>query len=151
MIMQRQWPVAMALIRGDEGNPMLRGIAEFYPQEEGTWIDVRVWGLPQDGFFALHIHEGGICAGKDFSQTFGHWNPGNASHPEHAGDLPPLLAYKGRARFGVWIGRIRASDVAGKTVVIHNGPDDFHTQPAGNAGEKIACGMIEALDKEICL
>ncbi len=55
----------------------------------------------------------------------------------HAGDLPPLLSNNGRAYCQVLTGRFRVSDVIGKTVVIHSGPDDFMTQPSGNAGEKI--------------
>lgn len=140
-------PAAMAVLRGNEQFPALRGIAEFYPEEDGTRVAVRVWGLPRDGFFALHIHDGGRCSGKGFSDTGGHWNPANQRHPEHAGDLPPLLVSNGRARFEVWTGRFRAKEVTGKTLVIHSTADDFHTQPAGNAGEKIACGVIEAAGK----
>ena len=147
MIIRQERPVATAVIRGEEKYPALRGIAEFYPRDEGTWMAVRVWGLPRDGFFALHIHEGGSCAGTGFSQTRGHWNPRNQSHPEHTGDLPPLLGYEGRARFGVWTGRFHPGDAVGKTVVIHSGPDDFRTQPSGDAGEKIGCGRILAMDR----
>ena len=140
-------PAAMAVLRGDDDNPALRGIAEFYPEGEGTWAAVRVWGLPRDGFFALHIHGGKSCAGTGFPQTLGHWKPQNQPHPNHAGDMPPLLGYKGRARFGVWIGRFRPEEAAGKVLVLHGDPDDFHTQPSGNAGKKIACGVIRATDR----
>jgi Cu-Zn family superoxide dismutase len=60
----------------------------------------------------------------------------------HAGDLPPLLACNGEAYLAVLTGRFRVKDVMGKTVVIHSRPDDFRSQPSGDAGEKIACGVI---------
>lgn len=65
-----------------------------------------------------------------------------APHPFHAGDLPPLLSCKGRAYLAVITGRFCVKDVIGRSVVIHAGPDDLHTQPAGNAGAKIGCGVI---------
>ena len=144
MMRTQERPVAMAVIRGDEDHPVLRGVVEFFPEEEGCWVTVRVWGLPREGFFAFHIHEGSRCTGVGFSDTGGHWNPTNQPHPEHMGDLPPLLAKGGRARMGVWTGRFRAKDAIGRTVVIHSDPDDFHTQPSGNSGKKIACGVIVA-------
>ena len=63
-------------------------------------------------------------------------------HPCHTGDLPPLLAWDGRAFLIVRTGRFRLADVIGRTVVIHAMPDDFATQPSGHSGEKIACGVI---------
>lgn len=74
--------------------------------------------------------------------TGGHFNPGNTLHPNYAGDLPTLLGNQGRAYILVLTDRFRVSDILGKTVVIHGDPDDFHTQPAGNSGMKIACGVI---------
>lgn len=147
MILPMGAPAAVAVIRGTEGNPGLRGTAQFYPQEGGTWVWVRVHGLPRDGFFALHIHEGGTCAGKDFSGTMGHWNPTGKHHPDHLGDLPPLLSWKGQARFGVWAGKVPVGQIIGRTLVIHSGTDDFRTQPSGDAGVKIACGEILAADR----
>ena len=92
--------------------------------------------------FAVHIHEGSDCGGTDFSDTGGHYNPDAREHPRHAGDLPPLLSMGGRAFLAVETGRFTPCDVVGRTVVIHGSTDDFHTQPAGNAGKKIACGVI---------
>ena len=95
-------------------------------------------GLPHTdtGFFAFHIHKGGDCRGTGFPDTGAHYNPTAAAHPRHAGDLPPLLSDHGRAYCQVLTGRFRVSDVIGKTVVIHAAPDDFKTQPSGNAGER---------------
>lgn len=135
---------AVADIRGGAAAPGLRGRVEFADHPDGTLVTAQIWGLPRSetGFFALHIHEGGDCGGENFSDTGGHFNPTGAAHPMHAGDLPPLLSVEGNAYLSVLTGRFRVEDVAGKTVVIHSHPDDFHTQPAGGAGEKIACGVI---------
>ena len=105
----------------------------------------QIDGLPKEsetGFFAFHIHEGRDCGGEGFADTGGHFNPGNTEHPRHAGDLPPLLSDNGRAFMQVLTGRFRVDEVIGRTVIIHSHPDDFHTQPSGNAGTKIACGVI---------
>ncbi len=142
-------PEAVAAIRGNSAVPGLRGVGEFYKAEEGTWISLRVWGLPRDGFFALHIHEGSSCAGKGFRATAGHWNPTGRPHPEHWGDLPPLLSYKGAARTWFWAGRIPPRQVIGKTLVIHSGTDDFQTQPSGDPGEKIGCGEITKVRRRV--
>ena len=137
-------PHAVARIKGGEGAPHLSGEVRFY-QECGTVLVVAdISGMPTcggTGFFALHIHEGGSC-GENFAQTGGHYNPKDMPHPDHAGDLPPLMRYGECAFLAVRTDRFCVRDIIGKTVVIHDGPDDFRSQPAGNAGTKIACGVI---------
>lgn len=132
---------AMACVKG-EGN--LRGTVKFYPVECGTLLLAEITGLPKNdtGFFALHIHEGESCTGAGFADTLGHYNPGRELHPRHAGELPPLLSQNGRALLAVETNRFQVWDILGRTVVIHSGADDFHSQPAGNAGTKIGCGKI---------
>ena len=65
------------------------------------------------------------------------------AHPMHSGDLPPLLSATGRAYMAVLTDRFSIGQIIGKTVVVHSRADDFQSQPAGNAGEKIACGVIQ--------
>ena len=132
---------SMAWVRG-EG--CLRGTVKFYPVPCGTLVVAEITGLPKNesGFFAFHIHEGKCCTGKDFADTGGHFNPCDREHPRHAGDLPPLLSRNGRAFLAVETDRFTPREILGRTVVIHEEPDDFHTQPAGNSGRKIACGEI---------
>lgn len=142
MQMFTQNPDAVARIRGGEDFADVYGVARFYRQKEGVLVRVDVCGLPPGRFFALHIHEGCSCGGEDFGQTGGHYNPEERPHPFHAGDLPPLLSVCGWAHLSVLTDRFCLKDVLGRTVVIHEGPDDFTTQPAGNAGKKIACGVI---------
>ncbi len=137
------YPDAIAYLEGGTAAPLLTGEAKFYQKKEGVLLTITVSGLPRkDGFFGLHIHEGRDCSGDDFSDTLGHFDPREAAHPEHAGDLPPLLSSGGRAYLGVLSDRFRVQDVIGRTIVIHSDADDFHSQPAGNAGMKIACGVI---------
>ena len=143
--MQKYFLSAAARIRGDSSHPSVRGIVRFFQREDGVLVEVQVTGLPrtETGFFALHIHEGANCDGDGFSNSGGHFNPGKTAHPNHAGDLPPLLADYGKAYMKVLTGRFHVGEVIGKTVIIHAEPDDFHTQPSGNAGMKIACGVIQ--------
>lgn len=139
---------AIAHIAGGPDAPDIRGCVRFYPRQDGTLVVAQIWGLPKQperGFFALHIHEGGSCGADGFPETGGHFNPDNTPHPHHAGDLPPLLNCCGKAFLAVLTGRFHPGEVIGKTVVIHSGPDDFRSQPAGNAGRKIACGVIRRL------
>ena len=131
---------AVAKLRGDG----IYGTACFVQQADGVLIRVRVCGLPENdtGFYALHVHEGGSCEGEGFPASGSHYNPCEKEHPMHAGDLPPLLACNGRAWLSVKTNRFRLCEVIGRTLIIHRNTDDMHTQPAGNAGTKIACGVI---------
>lgn len=144
MTTQNQAPSAAAHISGGRACPRLRGTVRFFPRQNGTLVVAEICGLPvsDTGFFAFHIHEGGDCCGNGFPNTGGHYNPGGAAHPNHSGDLPPLLSDNGRAYSQVLTGRFQVRDVVGRTVVIHGGADDFFTQPSGNAGKKIGCGVV---------
>lgn len=138
-------PDAIAQIRGGDDAPCLCGQIKFYQEYGRVLVVTELTGLPKDsntGFFALHIHEGTSCCGIDFSETKGHYNPGMKDHPNHAGDLPSLISYNGNAYLAVRTNRFCVRDIIGKTVVIHSDPDDFRSQPSGNSGTKIACGVI---------
>lgn len=150
-------PEAAAHLAGSTKYPDIRGKVEFYEVYGGTVVVVEVFGLPKEnvkensGFFGFHIHEGSSCTGNAqdlFADTKGHFNPQNLPHPRHAGDLPPLLADRGDAWMSVYTSRFFPEDVIGRTVVIHDMPDDFHSQPSGNSGEKIACGQIVSGKKD---
>jgi len=153
-------PVARAILMGNNGNTRLRGTINFYPAGNGTLVAAEVVGLPRTvltskgeapagPFYAFHIHEGSACgsgAGDNpFSDAGNHYNPTQTTHPGHAGDMPPLLADKGYAYATFFTSRFTPDQVIGRTVVVHQNPDDFHTQPSGNAGQKIACGPIQAV------
>ncbi len=136
---------ASARIEGESGGRNIAGRVQFLKRRNGILVVVNITGLPRDnptGFFGFHIHEGTDCGGKDFADTKNHLNPENRPHPEHYGDLPPLLSCKGTAYMTVLTDRFTIREIIGRTVVIHNSFDDFHSQPGGNAGMKIACGKI---------
>lgn len=149
--MRSMMPVAYAKIAGSSSYPDITGKVYFMRAQGGTVVAAQVQNVTDEdgklsqGFKGFHIHEGGTCTGnaKDpFADAQGHYNPTNMPHPEHAGDLPPLLFTDGYAWMQIYTGRFQPEDVIGKTVILHGMPDDFHTQPSGDAGMKIACGQI---------
>ena len=135
---------ATADIRGDAAHPGLWGRVSFAAHPDGVLVTADIRGLPESetGFYGFHIHEGGGCGGEGLADTGSHYNPQEVPHPRHAGDLPPLLGFDGIAYMMVLTNRFSLEEVVGRAVVIHSGPDDFRSQPAGNAGTKIACGVI---------
>ncbi len=144
-------PEAVALVKGSGRYPEIDGIVEFYQTPLGVVVSAEVTGLPkyvgyyESPIFAMHIHGGGLCTEDDadpFSGAGTHYNPTGAPHPYHAGDLPPLFGADGVAFSVNLTNRFAVDEIVGKTVVIHDSPDDFTTQPAGNSGSKIACGVI---------
>lgn len=141
----RKSPDAVARINGGVDAPQLSGCVRFYQENGCVLIVAEISGLPggsETGFFGFHIHQGESCSGMDFSGTGSHYNPTSQAHSKHAGDLPPLLECRGNAYLSLKTDRFSVNEIIGRTVVIHSDPDDFHSQPAGNAGKKIACGMI---------
>ena len=138
-------PDAVAHIIGGSEAPQLSGCIRFYQETGRVLIVANICGLPQNsetGFFGFHIHEGESCSGISFSETRSHYSPTSIAHPKHAGDLPSLLMCKGNAYLAFRTDRFSVEDILGRTVVIHSDPDDFRSQPGGNAGRKIACGVI---------
>ncbi len=141
---------AVAHIRGSSRFPALHGTVRFRQLRQGVLVSAEIFDLPTEGFpafgiFGFHIHEGDSCTGTatdPFSEAGGHYNPTGAPHPFHAGDLPPLFGNHGFAYMQVLTDRFQLSDIVGRTVIIHAQPDDFTSQPAGNAGMRIGCGVI---------
>lgn len=142
---------ATATIRGSSRYPDIKGYAYFTLTEDGTAVSIAIRGLPLDPqscnspIFAVHIHEGNSCSGNEqdpFADTMGHWDIKNCPHPFHSGDMPPLFTSGRKASFAFLTDRFTPEDVVGKTIVIHKNYDDFHIQPSGASGEKIACGEI---------
>ena len=147
-------PGAIARIWGSDKYPLLKGITQFYELPQSILIVTEVMNLPhisktcEGGIFGVHIHEGGACMGAaedPFADTRMHFNPEKCGHPYHAGDMPPLFENDGYALTVFVTDRFKLEDIIGRSVVIHRNRDDFTTQPSGNAGEKIACGVIEPI------
>lgn len=134
-------PQAVARIQGGPGYPHLRGLVRFYERRGFVLLAAEIHGLP-DGFFAFHIHAGPDCGGQGFSDSGVHYDQAGREHPNHAGDLPPLLSCDRLALSVFQTRRFSLREVLGRTIIVHQRPDDFRTQPSGDAGEKIACGEI---------
>lgn len=145
MVLEHSWPDATALIHGNAANPELFGKASFHRiQNGGVLVIVEVYGLPKENaFLGMHIHEFGDCS-LPFDKTGSHYNPNHSKHPMHAGDLPSLLNNDGYAYMAFYTNRFQIEDILGKSLIIHSRRDDFTTQPAGDSGEKIACGVIHS-------
>lgn len=148
-LLQERKPAAFASILGGKAAPLLMGTAYFYETPfHGLLIEVDIGGLPykKDGscgqFYGMHIHENGDCSG-DFGKTKNHYNPLDAPHPGHSGDLPPLLGNHGYAYSVFYTCRLQLSEIVNRSIIIHDSPDDFTTQPSGNSGSKIGCGVIQ--------
>lgn len=141
MKMNSVFPSATAHVNGAGVN----GRVEFFQKTNAVLVKADISGLPENetGFFGFHIHEGVSCLGKGFPETGGHYDKDKNPHPRHSGDMPPLFSNGGRAYLAFLTNRFSVADVIGRTVVIHSMADDFTSQPSGNAGEKIACGVIE--------
>lgn len=147
----RRRPDARAWISGSSEYPGLHGIVRFYQTMHGVLVAAEVSGLPQgtepcaQRFFGFHIHSGERCRGTEeepFADADGHYNPEGCPHPNHRGDLPPLLGNQGRALQVFLTDHFRVREILGRTVIVHAGVDDFTSQPSGNAGKMIACGEI---------
>ncbi len=141
-------PSAAAWIRGNAENPQLSGIVRFFEAPYGgILIEAEVFGLPNvkiphsTDFYGMHIHEFGNCA-QPFDRTGNHYSNPPALHPQHSGDMIPLFGNQGYAWTVFYNKRITIPEIMGRSVVIHAMADDFKTQPSGDSGMKIGCGVI---------
>jgi Cu-Zn family superoxide dismutase len=142
---------AVAVLRPTQGNTV-EGKATFTTTDTGTRVRVHLTGLTP-GKHAFHIHEKGDCSAPDAASAGGHFNPSSEPHAaptdahRHTGDLGNLEANKdGVADLDYTDPRASldgANSILGKGVIVHSGPDDFVTQPTGNAGGRVACGVVE--------
>jgi Cu-Zn family superoxide dismutase len=130
------------------------GEATFEEANGKIHVVVYVQGLKPGQEHGLHIHEVGDCSSGDGMSTKGHFNPYAKPHAHagtterHAGDLPSLKAGKdGRAKVDAMLDTITIApgpaSIVGRGLIVHADPDDYKTQPTGNAGARIACGVIK--------
>ncbi len=144
-------PSAVANLQPTRGNTAA-GTVRFVQQGESVVVTARVSGLKPNQEHGFHIHEKGDCSSGDGMSTGGHFNPGGKRHgpmhaEHHAGDFPALKANANgvaEATFtapGLGIGSGEA-DIVGKGLIVHADPDDYTTQPTGNAGARLACAVI---------
>ena len=133
---------------------LVSGRLTLVPMQGGLHVTGEIGGLKPGGNHGFHIHEKGDCSAADASSAGGHFNPSAQAHgrrgqpAHHAGDSDNLLAdAKGVAHVdahfsGVSLGTGAANDAAGRAVIVHANADDYASQPAGNAGARVACGVI---------
>jgi Cu-Zn family superoxide dismutase len=146
-------PKAIAKLESRSGSKVT-GSATFTQHDGKVSMKVVVQGLTP-GTHAIHLHDKGDCSAPDAASAGGHWNPSTEDHgkwghsPFHHGDIGNLVAdAKGKAELHLeselWtIGDGKPSDILGHAVIVHANEDDFTTQPTGNAGGRVACGVIQ--------
>ncbi len=134
------FPDLSATITGQNIN----GNAYFYGTKFGVVCVFDIFGLPSGQFLGLHIHEGDTCDNNgDFASAGEHLNLTDTQHPNHTGDLPCVYTNNGHTLMAVLIDKFTLNDIKNRTIIVHSQPDNFTTQPSGNSGSRIACGVIK--------
>jgi superoxide dismutase, Cu-Zn family len=140
--------VALAPTQGND----VRGELALSQQADGVRVHGVLSGLKAEGDHGFHVHEKGDCGSADASSAGAHFNPAGTPHGNpaagvhHAGDMANLHADgAGKATVdlvlpGVSLGG--ANDIVGRALIVHADPDDYVSQPAGNSGARVACGVI---------
>ena len=137
---------------------LVSGSVQVMSMGSGVHIAGDIGGLAPGSVHGFHIHEKGDCSAADASSAGGHFNPLGAPHgrmettPHHAGDMDNIVADgDGVAHVNMHVGGVRlgggaASDIAGRAIIVHADADDYASQPSGNAGKRVACGIITIVD-----
>jgi Cu-Zn family superoxide dismutase len=146
-------PKATASLQPTKGSSV-RGSVEFAQLGDKVRVTASVSGLKPNGEFGFHIHEAGDCSSGDGLSAKGHFNPLGKPHAHagvaerHAGDLPSLKSDAGgnaslTADIDIISVNAGPTSVVGRGLIVHAQPDDFKTQPTGNAGARSACAVIQ--------
>lgn len=145
---------AQAELKATTGNGV-SGTLTLTQEGDGVRIKGTIAGLAPNSTHGFHVHEKGDCSAPDATSAGGHFNPehhphGNpASDDRHAGDMPNVVSDgKGMAKVdildkGVTLRSGDANDIVGKAIIVHQKADDYKSQPSGDAGSRIACGIIK--------
>jgi Cu-Zn family superoxide dismutase len=147
-------PKAEAVMKPTQGN-MTSGTVSFVQKGDQLLVDARIEGL-KPGLHGFHIHEKGDCSAPDATSAGGHFNPSGKHHGDpskgehHGGDFGNLTAdAKGVAVLQLVIPTSQINlnkdvpnSILGKGLIVHADPDDYVTQPTGNSGKRLACGVI---------
>ncbi|RUO37016.1 superoxide dismutase family protein [Aliidiomarina shirensis] len=146
----------VAELRGTEGNEDVYGSVTFTYDDDGVMVMAHVEGLPANSTHGFHVHEFGDCSAPDATSAGGHFNPHNRDHgapdsdERHVGDLGNLDSdASGMAHLEHVDHKLELEGenrILGKAVVIHAQADDLSSQPTGDAGARIACGVIDAVN-----
>lgn len=145
-------PSASAQLSPTQGNPT-QGSVLFTQSGGKVLVKVDIRGLKPNAEHGFHVHEKGDCSSGDGMSTGGHFNPTSSAHGahgvgmHHSGDLPSLKAdANGNAKVTFESSTISieggVSNIIGRGLIVHRDPDDYKTQPTGNAGPRLACAVI---------
>lgn len=144
---------AFADIHPTQGNKV-QGRVIFRIEDSGVRVIAHIKGL-KPGEHGFHIHESGDCSAPDASSAGGHFNPENLPHgspnspKRHVGDLGNIVAgedgYAFYDKFDSLLELHGPHSIIGRAVIVHADPDDLTTQPTGNAGRRLGCGVIQFL------
>lgn len=145
-------PTATANLAPTRGNATT-GTVKFVQSGERVQVSGEIRGLKPNAEHGFHVHEKGDCSSGDGMSAGGHFNPASSPHgrhgagTHHVGDLPSLRAdAAGTVKFNFESSSIRvgsgSNDIVGKGLIVHRDPDDYTTQPTGNAGPRLACAVI---------
>jgi len=145
-------PTAIAMLAPTEGNTA-SGVVEFEQDGDIMHVQIRIEGLSASTTHGLHIHEKGDCRAPDASSAGGHFNPHGSAHGgtdsevRHAGDLGNVRSdANGAVAMDIKVKGISlgtgGDSIIGRAVIVHARADDLVSQPSGDAGPRIACGLI---------
>ena len=143
---------ATAVLESRSGSSVA-GRVEFTESGGQLRAHVELAGLAPSSEHGLHVHDKGDCSAADAASAGGHYNPGGTAHgragtaPHHAGDLPSLTAdARGTVRADLTLAGVTLAagpaSIVGRSLIVHRDRDDYATQPSGNAGPRLACGVI---------
>jgi len=133
---------------------LVSGTLTLRPMGDGVHVTGEIGGLAPGSSHGFHVHETGDCSAADASSAGDHFNPTSSPHgragagAHHLGDSDNIVANaQGVARVNahlrdVGLGTGLANDIGARAVVVHAAPDDYRSQPSGNAGARVACGVI---------
>lgn len=141
----------VAVLHPTDGN-RVSGTVMFSETEAGVSVNANIVGLPAMSTHGFHLHEFGDCSAADASSAGGHFNPAGEPHggpdsqPRHLGDLGNLTSNSAgiaqTEKVFTGLAFAGANSIVGRAVVIHADADDLESQPTGNAGARLACGVI---------
>jgi Cu-Zn family superoxide dismutase len=136
---------------------LVSGRVDLRPMADGVHLTGTIGGFMPNSTHAIHVHEKGDCSAADASSAGGHFNPTGSAHgrantaTHHAGDMDNIVAGNdGTVQLdihlaGVTLGGGAPNDIAGRALVVHAAADDYFSQPAGNAGARVACAVIRVV------
>jgi Cu-Zn family superoxide dismutase len=146
-------PKGQASLEAKSGS-QVAGNVDFTERADKMIVSTKISGLKPNASHGFHIHEKGDCSSPDAMTAGGHFNPDGMPHSgphdamHHAGDMGNLVSdSNGNAVMTIEMDKIRLDNgkygILDRAVVVHANPDDYKTQPTGNSGGRIACGVIK--------